>query len=153
MKRFLLALSFLSITYCQAGMFDQVTSIVSKQLTDTKSDSDFISSITKNINITPTQATSGTAAILEYAKNQVSSKDYTSLIKDIPALGNLNTSSLTESLLNKITTAQSVQTAFKTIGLEPSMIKQFVPLILEYTKKIGSQNSSELLSGALKGLL
>ena len=155
MKKTLLTVIFLSITYLQAGMFDQVSSIVSKQISQptTQSQNDLISSITKNIGITPTQATGGLATILQYAKTQTSATDYTSLLKDVPALDNLNTSSLTDSLLGSVTSLESVQTAFKTLGIEPSLVAQFVPIIIEYAKNIGGVDSSTILSTALQGLL
>lgn len=152
-KKFLAMTIFLSITYSQAGMFDQLTDIVSKQTTKTVGENELVSLITKNLDITPTQATSGLATILQYAKTQMPSTDYTSLIKDVPALNNLNTSSLTDSLLGSITSLESVQTAFKTFGLDPSLIAQFTPLIIDYAKNIGGTNSSSILSEALKGLL
>ncbi|RXJ81234.1 hypothetical protein CRU95_08475 [Arcobacter sp. F2176] len=83
----------------------------------------------------------------------MSDTDYTSLLKDVPALGNLNTSSLTDSLLNKISSAESVQTAFKTLGMDSNMVSKFVPLIIEYVQKVGGVDSSTLLTSALKGLL
>jgi hypothetical protein len=153
MKKFLLLGIFLSITYLQAGMFDQLTDIVSKQTSKSQSENDLISSITKNIGITPTQATAGTATIMQYAKSQISDTDYTSLLKDVPALSNLNTSSLTDSLLGSVTSLESVQTAFKTLGIDPSLVNQFVPLIIDYAKNIGEGDSKDLLSGALKGLI
>lgn len=153
MKKVLLSTVFFVMTLSHAGMFDQVTNMVSSELSKTTSENDLISSITKNMNITPTQATSGTATILQYAKNQISDTDYTGLLKDVPALGNLNTSSLTDGLLKKISSAESVQTAFKTLGMDSSMISQFVPLIIEYAKKVGGVDSSTLLTSVLKGLL
>ncbi len=153
MKKLLLSAIFLSITYSQAGMFDQLTDIVSKQTSKTVSENDLVGSISKNIGITPTQATGGLATILQYAKTQIPTSDYTSLIKDVPALNNLNTSSLTDSLLASITSSESVKTAFSTLGLDPALISQFVPLIVDYAKSVGGTESSSILTGALKGLL
>ena len=152
MNKILLSIMFLLVTFSHAGMFDQVKNMISNELSKT-SENDLISSISKNMNITPTQATTGTATILQYAKNQISDTDYTNLLKDVPALGNLNTSSLTDSLLNKISSAESVQTAFKTLGMDSNMVSQFVPLIIEYVQKVGGVDSSTLLTSALKGLL
>ncbi|WP_419767141.1 DUF2780 domain-containing protein [Arcobacter sp.] len=152
MNKILLSIMFLLVTFSHAGMFDQVKNMISNELSKT-SENDLISSISKNMNITPTQATTGTATILQYAKNQISDTDYTGLLKDVPALGNLNTSSLTDSLLNKISSAESVQTAFKTLGMDSNMVSKFVPLIIEYVQKVGGVDSSTLLTSALKGLL
>jgi len=156
MKKFLLSAIFLTITYSQAGMFDQLTNLISSETTKSetvKEENGLISSITKNIGLTPTQATSGTATILQYAKNQVSDTDYTSLLKNVPALGNLGSSSLTDNLLGSVSSLESVQTAFKTLGIDPSLISQFVPLIIEYAKSVGGVDSQDILTGALKGLL
>ena len=153
MNKILLSIMFLLITFSHAGMFDQVKNMVSSELSKTTSENDLISSITKNMNITPTQAIGGTSTILQYAKNQISDTDYTSLLKDVPAFGNLNTSSLTDSLLKKITTSESVKAAFSTLGMDPSMVGQFVPLIMDYAKKVGGVDSSTLIASALKGLL
>ncbi|PLY09906.1 MAG: hypothetical protein C0626_07500 [Arcobacter sp.] len=153
MKKLLVSAIFLSITYSQAGMFDQLTDIVSKETSKTVSENNLMTSITKNIDITPTQATSGVATILQYAKTQMPNTDYETVLKEVPALSNLNSSSLTDSLLGSITSLESVQTAFKTLGLDPSLISQFVPLIIDYAKSVGGVDSSSILTNALKGLV
>ncbi|RXJ81235.1 hypothetical protein [Arcobacter sp. F2176] len=63
MNKILLSIMFLLVTFSHAGMFDQVKNMISNELSKT-SENDLISSISKNMNITPTQATTGTATIL-----------------------------------------------------------------------------------------
>ncbi|MGN2434548.1 DUF2780 domain-containing protein [Pseudomonas syringae] len=124
------------------------------------------------LNVTPEQAVGGTGALLGLAKNKLTSTDYSQLSKSVPGLEQLSGTSALESLgganglgsllggnsannsmlnsaLGNVQNMNDVNTAFKALGMDSTMVSQFAPLILQY---LGQQGASGSALQSLSGL-
>ncbi|WP_024657326.1 DUF2780 domain-containing protein [Pseudomonas syringae USA007] len=124
------------------------------------------------LNVTPEQAVGGTGALLGLAKNKLTSADYSQLSKSVPGLEQLSGTSALESLgganglgsllggnsannsmlnsaLGNVQNMNDVNTAFKALGMDSTMVSQFAPLILQY---LGQQGASGSALQSLSGL-
>ncbi|MGF1779658.1 DUF2780 domain-containing protein [Vibrio nomapromontoriensis] len=103
-------------------------------------DSAMINDLTNNLSVSPEQASAGAGALLSLAQSQLGTSGVTELHSLIPGLSSLDSS----GLLKSVESMEGVKSAFSSVGLDPSMISQFAPVVLEYLGKQGA--SSELLS-------
>ncbi|MCR8719541.1 DUF2780 domain-containing protein [Pseudomonas syringae] len=124
------------------------------------------------LNVTPEQAVGGTGALLGLAKNKLTSADYSQLSKSVPGLeqlsgtsalerlgganglgsllgGNSANNSMLNSALGNVQNMNDVNTAFKAMGMDSTMVSQFAPLILQY---LGQQGASGSALQSLSGL-
>lgn len=120
-----------------------------------------------DLNVSSEQAVGGTSALLNLAKNQLPSTDYSQLLSSVPALANLSDGGLgsqagaVSGLLGKSNplgggNAQSnmqslgdVSNAFAGLGMDAGMVSQFAPVLLEF---IGGQGVGQPLLGTLTSL-
>lgn len=119
-----------------------------------------ITSLGSNLNVTPQQAVGGTGALLGLAKNKLSGGDYSQLSQSVPgldqltgsgALGNLgglgnvlggSGNNAASSALGNVQSMGDVNKAFSALGMDSSMVGQFVPLILQYLGQQGASGSA-----------
>ncbi|MFJ3487049.1 DUF2780 domain-containing protein [Pseudomonas sp. NPDC090202] len=119
------------------------------------------------LNVTPQQAVGGTGALLGLAKNKLAGNDYSQLSKSVPGLdqlagssalgslgglggllGNSGGNSVIDSALGNVQSMGDVNTAFSALGMDSSMVSQFVPVILQYLGQQGASGSAlQALSG------
>jgi len=125
---------------------------------------ELIGSLTKNLSITPKQASGGAGALFGLAKSKLSATDFSkiaavvpgidSMIKSAPpaskssSLGSL--SSLESALPGGLGGLASVAGSFQKLGLSPQMVAQFVPLITKFVEAKGGSGLAGLLAGVLK---
>ncbi|MDF5099272.1 DUF2780 domain-containing protein, partial [Vibrio parahaemolyticus] len=102
--------------------------------------------LTSQLPVSTEQAAGGSGALLALAQSQLSQENSSELQSLIPGLSNLQGA---QSLLGNIENISAVKSAFDTLGLDPSMISQFAPVILDYLNK---QGASEGLLSSLGGL-
>ncbi|SNX49947.1 hypothetical protein VTH8203_03595 [Vibrio thalassae] len=95
--------------------------------------------------MSPQQATTGAGALLSFAQTQLSSRQKSELNSLIPGLSTLTGSGLLSSVENM----ESVKNAFASVGLDPALISQFAPVILNY---LGTQGASSGLMSSLSSL-
>ncbi|MCI8208252.1 hypothetical protein AUC61_01785 [Pseudomonas sp. S25] len=120
-----------------------------------------------NLDVTPEQAVGGTGALLGLAKNKLAGNDYSQLSKSVPGLdqlagtsalsslgslnglgnilgnsGNSAESSVLNSALGNVQSMGDVNKAFSALGMDSSMVSQFVPLILQYLGQQGAGGSA-----------
>ncbi|WP_260259959.1 DUF2780 domain-containing protein [Vibrio intestinalis] len=122
-----------------------LTDMVSDSLSSTNQ-SPLTSLLSDQLSISGDQAASGTGALLALAGNQLSPEYSDELSSLVPGLSQL---SRAQNLLGGIESMDAVQSAFSKVGLDPSMISQFAPLILQY---LGDGGASEGLLGSLNQL-
>ncbi len=125
-----------------SAITETLTSQVSSQ-----SESPLIGMLTNQLGVSPTQATSGAGAMLALASNSLSGDNTSELSQLIPGMSSLQSS--TPGLLSMATNMRAVNDVFSTLGLDPSMIAQFAPVILNYLTK---QGASSGLLGSLSNL-
>ncbi|HCK0616758.1 hypothetical protein CGI93_01240 [Vibrio parahaemolyticus] len=102
--------------------------------------------LTSQLPVSTEQAAGGSSALIALAQSQLSQQNSTELQSLIPGLSNLKGA---QSLLGNIESLSAVQSAFNSLGLDPSMISQFAPVILGY---LNEQGASEGLLKSLSGL-
>jgi hypothetical protein len=113
--------------------------------TPTVQNNSLVSSLSSSLGVTPTQAIGGTAVLLNSAKNKIQPSQYSELTKQTPGLGDILGSGSTASLLS----GASVANQFEALGMNPSMVSQFAPIILNYAKGYVSPEIATALSAAL----
>ncbi|GFM80899.1 hypothetical protein PSCICO_18820 [Pseudomonas cichorii] len=125
------------------------------------------------LNVTPEQAVGGTGALLGLAKNKLTGADYSQLTQSVPGLNQLSgvsaldslggsglgsllgggdksgSNSVLNSALGNVQSMGDVNNAFKALGMDSSMVSQFVPVILQY---LGQQGASGSALQSLSGL-
>lgn len=128
-----------------------------------------VSALTSQLGVTEQQATGGAGALLELATKKLSASDTASLKDAIPNLDDLiaaapdvatTSTDSSSSLLGKasgllgnnssLQTLSSLAPAFEALGLDASMVQQFVPVLLQY---VGDNGSSDLVSSLKSALL
>ncbi|EJS4015383.1 DUF2780 domain-containing protein [Vibrio parahaemolyticus] len=154
MRKTLLTLALLSVNIGSAHAFlDTVVDKSSKNgLMDMVSQglnaesSPLTELLTSQLPVSTEQAAGGSSALIALAQSQLSQQNSTELQSLIPGLSNLKGA---QSLLSNIESLSAVQSAFNALGLDPSMISQFAPVILGY---LNEQGASEGLLKSLSGL-
>ncbi|EHG1304633.1 DUF2780 domain-containing protein [Vibrio parahaemolyticus] len=154
MRKTLLTLALLSVNIGSAHAFlDTVVDKSSKNgLMDMVSQglnaesSPLTELLTSQLPVSTEQAAGGSSALIALAQSQLSQQNSTELQSLIPGLSNLKDA---QSLLGNIESLSAVQSAFNALGLNPSMISQFAPVILGY---LNEQGASEGLLKSLSGL-
>ncbi|ELB2036847.1 TPA: DUF2780 domain-containing protein [Vibrio parahaemolyticus] len=154
MRKTLLTLALLSVNIGSAHAFlDTVVDKSSKNgLMDMISQglnaesSPLTELLTSQLPVSTEQAAGGSSALIALAQSQLSQQNSTELQSLIPGLSNLKGA---QSLLGNIESLSAVQSAFNALGLDPSMISQFAPVILGY---LNEQGASEGLLKSLSGL-
>ncbi|ELB2164262.1 DUF2780 domain-containing protein [Vibrio parahaemolyticus] len=154
MRKTLLTLALLSVNIGSAHAFlDTVVDESSKNgLMDMVSQglnaesSPLTELLTSQLPVSTEQAAGGSSALIALAQSQLSQQNSTELQSLIPGLSNLKGA---QSLLGNIESLSAVQSAFNALGLDPSMISQFTPVILGY---LNEQGASEGLLKSLSGL-
>ncbi|EGR1476674.1 DUF2780 domain-containing protein [Vibrio parahaemolyticus] len=154
MRKTLLTLALLSVNIGSAHAFlDTVADKSSKNgLMDMVSQglnaesSPLTELLTSQLPVSTEQAAGGSSALIALAQSQLSQQNSTELQSLIPGLSNLKGA---QSLLGNIESLSAVQSAFNALGLDPSMISQFAPVILGY---LNEQGASEGLLKSLSGL-
>jgi len=108
------------------------------------------------LDVTPTQALGGSGALLQLAKQQLSSNDYAQLAKSVPGidkltgdsgldqlsqlgaltglLGQSDTSvnAQTAAVVDNVQSLGDVNQAFSALGMDAGMVSQFAPILLQY---------------------
>lgn len=131
--------------------------------------SNLLGMLTSQLGITEQQATQGMAALMDLAKQHLSTTDYTKLIGGAPDLETLvkaatalakpqvatTTGTLWEyatSMIGGANVNQMVQMAstFAQWGLSADMVGKFLKIALDYVNGVGGPELTQLLAGALK---
>jgi len=114
--------------------------------------------LSKELKITPEQATGGAGALFGLAKSRVSPDDWKKIAGSVPGMNGIlaaapkqsSVSSLGSMVPGKAGGLASVAGAFNKLGLKPEMAAQFVPVMSKYVDSKGGAGVGSLLSGALK---
>ncbi|RBW48566.1 DUF2780 domain-containing protein [Marinobacter sp. F3R11] len=103
------------------------------------------------LGVTETQAIGGTSALLQLAQSELGTDAMSSLTSNASGLSSLlgGGSSLTGSVLSNISSMSGVTSAFSALGMDSSMIQQFVPIVMSF---LGDQGVGSSLLGQLQGL-
>ena len=122
---------------------------------------ELVGQLSKELSITPAQATGGAGALFGVAKSRLSLADFSKVSAAVPGMGSFlkaapapdNTSglsSLTSSLPGGLGGLASAAGSFQKLGLSPDMVGKFVPILTKFVEGKGGASAASLLSGALK---
>ena len=116
--------------------------------------------ITKELKITPQQATGGAGALFGLAKTRLKPEDFSKvsaavpgmdgLLKAAPKASSSNLGSLGSALPGQAGALGALAGQFKKLGLSPDMVAQFVPILTKFTESKGGAGVASILAGALK---
>jgi hypothetical protein len=123
--------------------------------------------LTGNLGVTAPQAEGGAGAIFSYAKQKLTPGEFAKVAGAVPEMDSLlkaapqtQTSGLgkaiggTSSMLGgeaaKVGGLATVGESFSKLGMQPDMVNQFVPTILQYVESTGGATTKNILAGVLK---
>lgn len=123
--------------------------------------------LTGNLGVTAPQAEGGAGAIFSYAKEKLSPDEFTKVAGAVPEMDSLlkaapqtQTSGLgkaiggTGSMLGggaaNVGGLATVGESFSKLGMQPDMVNQFVPTILQYVESKGGATAKNILTAVLK---
>ena len=123
-------------------------------------DPELVSMLTKQLNVSPEQATGGAGAIFGLAKTRLAPADFSKIassvpgmdgfLKAAPAVKSSPLGSFSSMVPGQAGGLASLAGSFKSLGLSPSMASQFVPVMQNYLQSKGGAGIANLFSGALK---
>lgn len=119
---------------------------VGKQLTgsEVSAPAGLISSLTEQFGVNSDQALGGTSALIAMAANNLSDDGAAQLTGIIPT----SSGGLTQTLIQQVTSMESVRGVFETLGMDPALVEQFAPVVLAYV----GDNGGQALLGQLTSL-
>lgn len=126
-----------------------------------------VGQLTKQLSITPKQATGGAGALFGFAKSRLSAADFSKVSAAVPGMSGLlraapSTAPSTGGLAGLAGSLPagsipagagglaSVAGSFQKLGLSPSMVGKFVPVLTQFVQARGGASTASLLGGALK---
>lgn len=112
-----------------------------------------IGMLTSQLGVSNEQALGGTAALFGLAKQSLSAGDFSSVTKSLPGVGSLLGMASMGGGSSDASAGgglASVAGQFSSLGLSPDMAGKFVPVVLDYAKSAGGDNTMGLLQGVLK---
>ncbi len=138
-------------TILSAGFMDSIVkeagSIVSGS-TNTQNNQ-LVSALTKSLNIDSKQAVGGTAALMGLAASSMPKSDYTNLLKSVPGLESVvGSASPLLGMASGMIDQNSIDKVFKSLGMDPSMVKEFAPILLNYIKPYATPQNISMLQKA-----
>ena len=128
-------------------------------------DPELVGQLSKQLNVTPKQATGGAAAIFGLVKSRLSPGNFSKVATAVPGMdgflkaapsagGSPSTGSLAPGLPGGTAGGAgglaSLAGSFQSMGLSPSMVGKFAPIMQNYIGSKGGSGVASLFSGALK---
>jgi uncharacterized protein VcgC/VcgE DUF2780 len=130
------------------------------QTTAAKISPELIGNLTKQLKVTPEQASGGAGSLFSLAKSRLKAEDFAKvsaavpgmegLLKAAPKQENSMLSSATSAIPGKSSGLASVAGQFKSLGLSPDIAAQFVPILTKFVGDKGGAAVGSLLAGVLK---
>lgn len=119
---------------------------------------DLVQMLTSQLGISGEQATSGAGAIFEYAKDNLSADDFSTIAKGIPGMDQMlemapepeNSSALGGVLGNADSSLgglAGLASSFESLGLDADMVNKFMPIVSDYVGSVSGDQAMALLQG------
>jgi hypothetical protein len=124
-----------------------------------------VGQLSKQLSITPAQATGGAGTLFGLAKSRLSAPEFNKIASVVPGMNGLlkaapaarpasgglsGISGLSNALPGGAGGLVSAGTSFQKLGLSPDMAPKFVPILTQYVQSRGGANTASLLSKGLK---
>ena len=120
-----------------------------------------IGALTSSLGVTEGQAKGGAGSMFGYAKNEMSPTDFSSLSSSVPGIdglisaapkgnvgGGSSGSSLLSGAMNQLGGTALLASQFTELGLDPSDVQKFLPVVLDYVETTGGDAAMKLLQSA-----
>jgi len=141
--------------------FSVLLLLVSFQATAQAGTSDLVGMLTDQLGVSSEQATGGAGAIFDYAKDNLSADDFSTIAKGIPGMDGLlgaapeaDTGSAMGKVGNMLGGSDSslgglagLASSFESLGLSPDMVSKFAPIVSDYVGKMSGDQAMALLQG------
>ena len=122
---------------------------------------ELVSMLTKELNVSPEQATGGAGALFGLAKSRLKPEEFSKVSDAVPGMdgflkaapkqgGASPLGSLSSALPGGSGGLASVTEAFGSLGLSPDMVSKFIPLITQFVESKGGSSVAQLLMSVLK---
>lgn len=115
-----------------------------------------VNTLSGKLGVSDQQAAGGTAALFALAQSKMPNSEFSGITNKVSGLSGLlgsdnssNNAGLTGTILNSVSSLGGVKTAFSSLGMSPSLIGEFTPIITQF---LGTQGVSGTVVQALKGL-
>lgn len=115
----------------------------------------------QRVGVTQAQAQGGAGALFQVAKSQMQASAFSQLSQAVPGMGTLLGAApalgggmgggLSSMMGGSTGSMLGLASAFQQQGMSPSMIQQFIPVVVEYVKGTGGNGLASTLSSALIG--
>ena len=111
---------------------------------------DITSLLAKQLGVTDAQAGGGVGAMLKLAQEKLSAGDFDQVAKAIPGADKYLANA--KQLLGgaNVGNKAGLQSAFSKLGMSPSMVDQFIPIVTQFVGQTGGEQVKALFAGALK---
>ena len=124
-----------------------------------------VGELSKQLSITPAQATGGAGTLFGLAKSRLSAPEFSKIAAAVPGMNGLlkaapaarslsgglpGISGLSSGLTGGAGSLASAATSFQKLGLSPDMVSKFVPILTQYVQSRGGANVASLFSKGLK---
>jgi hypothetical protein len=125
---------------------------------------ELVGDLTKQLSVTPAQATGGAGALFGLAKSRLGAADFSKVAAVVPGMNGFlkaapsashqggglpEISSLSGALPSGASGLASTAQSFQRLGLSPGMVGKFVPVLTQFVQSKGGAGVASLLSGAL----
>jgi hypothetical protein len=117
--------------------------------------------LVSQLGVSQQQALGGAGAIFQAAKANMAPQAFTSLSQSIPGMSEMlaaapqtsqplsGATSVLGGVSGTINSMTSLASSFQQLNLSPSMVNQFIPVVVDYVKNTSGQMTANLLQSAL----
>ena len=124
-----------------------------------------VKSLTSKLGVTDEQATGGSGAIFNLAKQNLSKSKFSQIAKAVPGIDKMmkaapktesdngmlgSASSLIAKDAPAVSKAASLTNSFSKLGMNADMLDKFTPIILDYVKSKGGDKTMNILQAVLQ---
>ncbi|MEI6611006.1 MAG: DUF2780 domain-containing protein [Deltaproteobacteria bacterium] len=124
-----------------------------------------VKSLTSKLGVTDEQATGGSGAIFNMAKQNLSKSKFAQIAKAVPGIDKMmkaapktesdngmlgSASSLIEKDAPALSKVASLTNSFSKLGMNADMLDKFTPVILDYVKSKGGDKTMKVLQAVLQ---
>ncbi|MCF7353675.1 DUF2780 domain-containing protein [Vibrio sp. CK2-1] len=127
-----------SPSYALFGLGEENTDAVTKLASQAQSSSELVNSLKDQLGVSTEQAAGGAGALLAIASNELSGstgEEFSGLSSNLSGI--LDSAKSAGSTLDSMA---AVKSAFEKLGLDSSMVEQYVPIVLDYLGEEGASN-------------
>ena len=122
---------------------------------------DLASMLSDQLGVSEEQAAGGAGAIFDYAKNNLSADDFSSIASGVPNMDSLLSAAPKEegnSALGQVSGMlgggdsslgglASLGSSFESLGLDADMVSKFMPIVQDYIGSVSGDGAASLLQG------